>query len=178
MRMTSCTLLACLGTLAALLCGSVPALALGVGPASRYVDPFSDQRWQPGRTDMGMDWGPAAKLPVLAVGDAVILGSDSHSGWPGGHLIWYRLTSGSHAGEVIYVAEHLNNLAPVGKVVRAGQQIATALPGYPYIETGWADDSGSPRAYPCYKEGRATNSGKEMVRFLGSLVVHPVSSLS
>jgi hypothetical protein len=165
----SCTLLACLGMLAASVCASVPGPALGAGLPTRYVNPFSDPRWQPGRTDMGMDWAPASKLPVLAVGDAVILGSEDHSGWPGGHLIWYQLTSGGHAGEIIYVAEHLNKLAPVGKVVRAGQQIAVALPGYPYIEIGWADSYGSPRAHSCYKEGKATNSGREMVRFLASL---------
>jgi hypothetical protein len=169
MRRISCALLAYLGMLAVSVCASVPGPALGAGLPTGYVNPFSDPRWQPGRTDMGMDWAPGSKLPVLAVGDAVILGSESHSGWPGGHLIWYQLTSGSHAGEVIYVAEHLNKLAPVGKVVRAGQQIAVALPGYPYIEIGWADAYGSPRAYPCYKEGRATNSGREMLRFLGSL---------
>jgi hypothetical protein len=39
-------------------------------------------------------------LGLLAIGDAVILGSDSHdAGWPGGHFIWYRLLNGSHAGD-------------------------------------------------------------------------------
>jgi hypothetical protein len=118
---------------------------------------------------MGMDWLPVHKLPVLAVGDAVILGASNHSGWPGKHIIWYQLIDGSHAGDVIYVAEHLKNLAKPGTPVRAGQQIALALPGYPWIEMGWADQYGSPRAYPCYKEGHATNSGREMERFLISL---------
>jgi hypothetical protein len=149
-------------TLAALACGTAAAHA-------RYVNPFADPRWEAGRIDMGMDWAPLHRLPVLAVGDAVILGSENHSGWPGNHLMWYQLTDGSNAGDVIYVAEHLTQLAAVGKVVRAGQQIAVAVPGYPYIEMGWADTYGSPRAYPCYKEGKATNSGREMARFLASL---------
>jgi hypothetical protein len=148
---------------------SVLPAAVQAAPHRAYVNPFADPAWQPSRTDMGMDWLPVHKLPVLAVGDAVILGASNHSGWPGKHIIWYQLTDGSHAGDVIYVAEHLKNLAKPGTVVRAGQQIALALPGYPWIEMGWADQYGSPRAYPCYKEGHATNSGREMERFLISL---------
>jgi hypothetical protein len=67
------------------------------------------------------------------------------------------------------VAENLRHLVRAGRIVRAGQAIATAMPAYPYIEIGWADAYGSPRAYPCYKEGKQTNSGKEMARFLRSL---------
>jgi hypothetical protein len=160
-----------LGSLAALLSLAVPAVPAQAKSTAhaKYVNPFADPAWQPSRTDMGMDWVPAHRLPVLAIGNAVILGSDWHSGWPGGHLIWYQLTDGDHAGDVIYVAENLRRLAPVGRVVRAGQQIAVALPGYPYTEWGWADAGGSPRSYPCYKEGKSTNSGREMARFLVSL---------
>jgi hypothetical protein len=81
----------------------------------RYIDPFAASGWYPARTDMGVDWFVTRRLPVLAIGDAVILGSDSHnSGWPGGHFIWYQLLDGSHAGDVIYVAEHLTQLLPAG----------------------------------------------------------------
>ncbi len=146
---------------------SIPTVPTRNG--ARYVNPFADPSWQVSRTDMGVDWVPTHKLPVLAIGDARILGSDSHSGWPGKHLIYYQLLDGSHAGDVIYVAEHLNRLVAAGRTVRAGQRIATALPGYPYIEIGWADQYGSPRAYPCYREGHRTNSGREMSRFLTSL---------
>jgi murein DD-endopeptidase MepM/ murein hydrolase activator NlpD len=141
----------------------------GAGAKDHYVNPFADPAWEAGRTDMGMDWAPLHRLPVLALGDGVILGSDNHSGWPGKHFIYYQLSSGSHAGDIIYVAEHLSGLAKAGTHVHAGQKIALALPGYPYIETGWADQYGSPRAYPCYHEGQKTNSGKEMERFLMSL---------
>jgi hypothetical protein len=149
--------------------GLAAAAAVPAYAQANYMNPFADPAWQPSRTDMGMDWLPAHRLPVLAIGDGVILGADNHSGWPGKHLIWYQLTSGSHKGDVIYVAEHLKNLARPGTVVHAGQKIALALPGYPWTEWGWADQYGNPRAYPCYKEGRATNSGKEMARFLISL---------
>ncbi len=153
---------------------AAPALAAQTPPvpvenAARYVNPFANPQWEPSRTDMGMDWASTRKLPVLAIGDAVILGADNHSGWPGGHIIWYELLDGSHAGDIVYVAEHLTKLSRAGKIVRAGQPIAIALPGYPWTEWGWADEWGSPRAYPCYKEGKATNSGREMERFLVSL---------
>jgi hypothetical protein len=167
---------AALGVLAALLIVTPGFVAQaraagGKGHAATrdYVNPFADPGWSVSRTDMGVDWVPVRKLPVLAIGDALILGSDSHSGWPGKHIIWYQLLKGGHAGDVIYVAEHLERLLPAGRTVRAGQRIAVALPGYPYTEWGWADAYGSPRAYPCYREGRQTNSGKEMARFLGSL---------
>ncbi len=161
--------------LAAALSAAVPVSSALAGPAPHgtYINPFRAAGWQPSRTDMGVDWAPTAPLPVLAIGDAVILGSEGHASWPGHHLIWYRLLDGSHAGDVVYVAEHLKRLAPAGETVRAGQQIAVALPGYPWTEWGWADEYGSPRAYPCYREGKQTSSGKEMARFLMSLGATP-----
>jgi hypothetical protein len=118
---------------------------------------------------MGVDWAPLRKLAVLAIGKALILGSENRAPWPGRHLIWYELLTGGHAGDVVYVAEHLKNLLPAGTTVSAGQRIAVALPGYPWTEWGWANSDGSPRAWPCYKDGRQTQSGKEMARFLGEL---------
>jgi hypothetical protein len=141
-------------------------------PAAPYVNPFTSPVWLASRTDMGVDWDATQATPVVAIGDAVVLGSESHSsGWPGRHLIWYQLTDGSHAGDVIYVAEHLRNLVPAGTTVRAGQTLATAVAGYPGTEWGWADKDGAPRAAACYHEGMQTNSGREMARFLTSLGV-------
>jgi hypothetical protein len=139
-----------------------------------YINPFADPAWLPARTDMGVDWIPTKPLPVRAIGNAVILGSNPHNtGWPGQHIIWYQLLDGTHAGHVIYVSEHLKNLAPSGKFVRAGQKIAVALPGSPYTEWGWANGIGGPLASPCYTEGRKTRSGKEMARFLIELGATP-----
>jgi hypothetical protein len=135
----------------------------------RYINPFADPGWLDSRIDMGVDWTPLRRLPVLAIGDGVILGADGHRRWPGGHIIWYELTNGDHAGDIIFVAEHLTRLLAVGTRVRAGQPIAIALPGYPWTEWGWADANGSPRSAPCYREGQRTNSGKQMARFLQSL---------
>jgi hypothetical protein len=181
-RTTRHALSLCLSALVlVLVLAAAPALALRslhgvptpVRNGAKYVDPVASRWWEPSRTDMGMDWMPLQKLPVVAIGDAVILGSSMHSGWPGGGFIWYELLDGNHAGDIVYVAEHLRNLAPAGKLVHAGQQIALALSGYPWTEWGWADQWGSARAAPCYKEGKATNSGKEMERFLVSLGAAP-----
>ena len=149
----------------------VPALVLVIvcfaaASADAYVNPFSKGSWSPGRIDMGVDMIPNHREPVLAIGAAKILGSTGHSGWPDGRLLWYQLLSGDHKGAVIYVAERLRKLAPAGKRVDAGQRVAMALPGYPYIETGWATEDGRTRAAPCYKEGQATHSGKTFARFL------------
>jgi murein DD-endopeptidase MepM/ murein hydrolase activator NlpD len=136
----------------------------------QYIDPFTAEGWYPARTDMGVDWFVTRRLPVLAIGDAVILGSNSHdSGWPGGHFIWYQLLDGSHAGDIIYVAEHLTKLVAAGAHVRAGQRIAVALPGGTGTEWGWAESNGATRANACYHEGQVTHSGREMARFMKSL---------
>ncbi len=135
-----------------------------------YINPFTNPAWGPARTDMGVDWIPRHELAVRAIGDAEILGSDSHADWPGHHIIWYELLDGTHAGDVVYVAEHLKRLAPAGKFVRAGQKIGVALPGYPWTEWGWATAYGSPVAYPCYRhDGEQTTAGKEMARFMQNL---------
>jgi hypothetical protein len=153
--------------------GSASASSGGTGTGQHghkgYVNPFKPARWYEGRIDMGVDYVPIRKRAVVAIGDAKIIGSDSHSGWPGGHLLWYKLLDGDHAGTVIYVAEQLKKLAPKGTRVAAGERIATALPGGSGLEIGWANRRGEPRAAPCYSEGMKTHSGREMGRFLHSL---------
>ncbi len=139
------------------------------GSPGKYVNPFTNPAWQPSRIDMGVDWIETKTLPVKAIGKAVILGAQNHAPWPGKHFIFYQLLNGTHAGDIVYVAEHLKDLVKAGTVVNPGQRIATAIPGYPWTEWGWADSYGSPRAFPCYKDGKSTHSGKEMARFLISL---------
>lgn len=170
-------------SLLALLTASAPAFAARshhkrhrphAAGADHYVNPFADPGWQPARTDMGVDWVPVKPEPVLAIGNALILGSDWHASWPGHRLIWYQLLDGSHAGDIIYVAENLRHLLPAGTRVSAGQKIAVALPSYPWTEWGWATQYGSPIAYPCYHEGHQTRAGKRMARFLESLGAAPL----
>jgi hypothetical protein len=150
----------------------------GIG-GGRYINPFRHQSWYAGRIDMGVDYMPKHRYPVRAIGEAKIIGSDSHSGWPGGHFIWYKLLRGDHKGNIIYVAETLKRLKPAGTVVGPGDRIATALPHGTGIEIGWAERSGETRAARCYSEGMKTHSGKEMARFLNELgadVVNKVRS--
>ena len=145
--------------------------------SGRYVNPFKGESWEAGRIDMGVDYMPNRRGRVVAIGRAKILGSDSHSGWPGGHFIWYKLLRGDHAGDIIYVAEQLKRLVPAGTKVHAGERIATALPRGTGTEWGWANRRGVPRAAPCYHEGMKTRSGTEMARFLKSLGADVVRKL-
>jgi hypothetical protein len=112
---------------------------------------------------------------VRAIGKAKILGSDSHSGWPGGHFLWYKLLRGDHKGDIIYVAETLKKLVPAGTKVAPGETIAKALPSGTGIEMGWANKRGETRAASCYSEGMKTHSGREMARFLNELGADVVS---
>jgi hypothetical protein len=134
-----------------------------------YVNPIKGRAWYPARTDMGVDYVLGKKRAVRAIGDAKILGANYHSGWPGGHFLWYKLRDGDHKGAIIYVAETLGRMAPKGTIVAAGDWIATAKKGGSGTEWGFADKRGQPRAAPCYREGMKTNSGKEMARFLKHL---------
>jgi hypothetical protein len=143
--------------------------------SGKYINPFKHQSWYAGRIDMGVDYMPNHRYPVRAIGKAKILGSDSHSGWPGGHFLWYKLLRGDHKGDIIYVAETLKKLAPAGTKVAPGATIAKALPSGTGIEMGWANKRGETRAAGCYSEGMKTHSGREMARFLNELGADVVS---
>jgi hypothetical protein len=150
--------------------GGSGGIGLGGGCSDHhYVNPIHKKLWYASRIDMGVDYMPLKKVAVRAIGDARVIVSDANAGWPGGHYMVYKLLSGDHKGNRIFVAESLKNMARRGKRVSAGDVIAKALPTGTGIETGFADSSGQPRAAPCYYEGRKTNSGKEMARFLRNL---------
>lgn len=143
--------------------------------AAGYVNPLAGGRWTPARTDQGVDYQPAVPEPVRAAGAGVVVYSSTSdclpSGWPGCAVIGYRLTSGRLAGGVIYVAEHLAGLLPPGVRFGAGAKLATALPGYPWIETGWADCAGNAPAvqYHGSADGVAMPGGKAFARFMREL---------
>ena len=158
--------------------GSGGTAATGSGSScnsGRYINPFRHQSWYAGRIDMGVDYMPNHRYPVRAIGKAKLIGSDSRSGWPGGHFVWYKLLRGDHEGTIIYVAETMKRLVPRGTIVGPGDRIATALPHGTGIEMGWANKSGETRASRCYTEGMKTHSGKEMARFLNELGADVVS---
>jgi hypothetical protein len=140
-----------------------------------YVNPLAEQRWTLARTDQGVDYRPDVPEPVRAIGAGVVVYSSTRdcppSGWPACAVIGYRLTGGPKAGRVIYVAEHLSGLLPRGAAFRAGARIATALPGYPWTEWGWAACGGSTPAveYGGAPDGTPMPGGKAFARFMREL---------
>ena len=138
---------------------------------SGYVNPLAGQQWTDARTDQGVDYQPVAPEPVRAIGDGTVVFSSTATGWPGGGFISYKLKSGRAAGHVVYVAEHLSGLAPAGSTVRAGETIATAWPGYPWTDWGWATCSGDLPAvqYNGAPDGTPMAGGLAFARFMRNL---------
>lgn len=134
-----------------------------------YINPFKGGGWGLARTDQGVDYTTNDSMPVLAIGDGEIVGTDG-SGWPGGVFLYYKLANGPFAGKCIYVAEHLADYLPAGTRIHAGQTIATALPGYPWTEWGWAQGPQTPSVpYNGLADGTPTEGGKAFARFVQSL---------
>ncbi len=116
-----------------------------------YVNPLTKvSGLTPRRIDLGVDY--AGSGPLLAFGRGrVTMASDTDSGppscwaiscWPGGGIVVYRLLDGPYRGRYAYVAEHITVSIRAGQIVKAGQQIATLYPGYPWSEWGWAAGPG------------------------------------
>ena len=142
---------------------------------SGYVNPLAGGQWTPARTDQGVDYHPAAPEPVRAIGAGVVIYSSSTDcppyGWPACHVIGYKLTKGPKAGGIIFVAEHLTGLLPAGARLWPGRVIATAIPGYPWIETGWANCTGNAPAvrYDGAADGTRMPGGLAYARFMREL---------
>jgi hypothetical protein len=139
---------------------------------SAYVNPLAGGQWQAARTDQGVDYHPVVPEPVRAAGAGVVVySSTTDCGWPGCAVIGYRLTAGPKAGDVIYVAEHLTGLLPDGATFGPGATVATALPGYPWIEMGWADCHGNAPVvhYNGAADGTPMAGGLAFARFMREL---------
>jgi peptidoglycan hydrolase-like protein with peptidoglycan-binding domain len=147
----------------------------GSGPTAGYINPIQPGLWAPARTDQGVDWLPLQpNTPVLAIGAGVVTFSSLHSYWVGGGNITYKLTSGPKSGLYIYVTEHLTSVLPVGSVITPGEVIATAQPGYPWTEWGWAKPPGTGSYAPAVPysgkpDGNPTQGGLAMARFFREL---------
>jgi murein DD-endopeptidase MepM/ murein hydrolase activator NlpD len=133
--------------------------------------------WIAARTDQGVDWQPTVPLPILAMCDGVVTqASTSGTGWPGDVFLSYKHTSGPYSGKEVYVAEHLIDVTiKVGDTIKAGQKIATALPGYPWTEWGWAL-AGTPDT-PLQRPpagGTSTDAGRAFTRWMKALGAHPL----
>jgi hypothetical protein len=149
--------------------------ATGAAALSAYVNPLAGERWTLARTDQGVDYRPAVPAPVRAIGAGVVVYSSTADclphGWPGCAVIGYRLTAGPDKGGVIYVAEHLTGLLPAGATFGPGAKLATALPGYPWTEWGWADCTGNAPAvrYGGHADGTPMAGGLAFARFMRKL---------
>jgi murein DD-endopeptidase MepM/ murein hydrolase activator NlpD len=140
--------------------------------AAPYANPFSGLQPYVGRTDMGVDVCLSPGDPIRAVGSGVVTGilRDWSARQP---YLWYRLTGGAHAGDYVYVAEQITNLARVGQTLAAGDVIARYAKKGTCIETGWSTGSGATLAQATtgYIEGQVTVAGASFARFLISLGV-------
>ena len=154
--------------------------SLGSGSTAVYINPIQPGLWAPARTDQGVDWLPLqANTPVLAIGAGVVTFSSLHSYWVGGGNITYKLTAGPKAGLYIYVTEHLTSVLPVGSTITPGEVIATAQPGYPWTEWGWAMPPGTGSYAPAVPynglpDGTPTGGGLAMARFFKELGATPL----
>jgi hypothetical protein len=153
--------------------GAAPARDTAAAPAG-YVNPLAGERWALARTDQGVDYRPRVPEPVRAIGAGTVVFSSTAyclpHGWPGCAEIAYKLTGGPAAGNVVYVAEHLTGLLRQGSF-KAGAVIATALPGYPWTEWGWArcDGTGPAVRYNGAPDGTPMPGGLAFARFMREL---------
>jgi hypothetical protein len=109
-----------------------------VGSAG-YVNPLAGARVTRERIDQGVDYSGSGTLTAIGAARITYVGT-SRTGWPGA-FIEYQLSGGPAGGCFVYYAEGVSP-APglrVGEMVRAGQVLATILPGWATgIEIGWA----------------------------------------
>jgi hypothetical protein len=111
---------------------------------SSYVNPLVHARVIPERIDQGVDYAGSGTLTALGAGRITYVAMFD-TGWPGA-FIEYRLLGGPDAGRYVYYAEGVNP-APglrVGEKVRAGQPVASIIPGwYSGVEIGWGAGIGT-----------------------------------
>jgi len=103
-----------------------------------YVNPLARARVKPERVDQGVDYAGSGPLSAIGAGTVTHVAT-SDTGWPGA-FIEYRLSGGADAGCYVYYAEGVTPATGlrVGDAVRAGQAIATIIPGWSTgIEIGW-----------------------------------------
>jgi hypothetical protein len=106
--------------------------------ASGYVNPVAGDVLIGERIDQGVDYAGTGTLTAIGAARITYVGT-SGTGWPGA-FIEYRLLDGPDAGCFVYYAEGINPAGGLhaGQTVRAGQVMATIIPGWSTgIELGW-----------------------------------------
>lgn len=109
-----------------------------VGQSSGYVNPLARAKVISERIDQGVDYAGHGALVAIGAARVTFIGTGT-TGWPGA-FIEYRLLKGPDAGCFVYYAEGVNPVARLrrGDTLRAGQAIATIIPGWSTgIELGW-----------------------------------------
>lgn len=139
-----------------------------VGGSAGYVYPFPGL--QPGRTDQGYDLSGSG--PLYALGPGRVLTASLWPGWPGTGGVVYQLTGGPDAGRNVYYMEHVQANVTPGQMVQAGQPIATLLSGYPFLEAGWANASGTGPLTPYNgsPDGTPMSGGSNFRAFVNALL--------
>lgn len=142
--------------------------------AAGYVNPLPGG-FTAGRTDMGVDFTSSPGQPILAIGEAKILGI--HPNWyppggpNGGNLLEYELLNGPEAGRKVYIAEQIEITVNVGQTVPAGAVVGRYASAGTGIEMGFAAGAGVTLAQAStgYQEGEETQAGRSFRGFLASL---------
>jgi hypothetical protein len=109
-----------------------------------YVNPLAGAHVTPERIDQGVDYAGSGTLTAIGAASVTHVAM-SDTGWPGA-FIEYRLLGGPDGGCYVYYGEGVRPTPGlrVGETVRAGQAIATIIPGYSSgIEIGWGAGIGT-----------------------------------
>jgi hypothetical protein len=134
-----------------------------------YVYPIGAGAIQ-GRIDEGVDFtgGP---FNVGAIGPGRVLRNTLWPGWPGTGGVVYQLTSGPMAGRNVYQMEHQVARVTAGQSLMPGQLVTTSLAGYPWLEIGWANASGTGPLTPYNgaPDGTPMPGGQSFMAFLSGL---------
>lgn len=126
-----------------------------LGKAANYVFPFTSNTTI-GRTDQGIDANMPVGSPIGPVGKSKILGRQEN--WYAGQpYIWWQLLDGPKAGTLLYLAEQITNVAPVGSVVQANQAVARYAGSGTGIEYGFAAPAGQTLAQAQGNTGDASH---------------------
>ena len=89
---------------------------------------------------MGVDANLKPGAPILAPNDGKVVAVVP--GWYQNQpYVAVKLTAGPNAGKVMYVAEQISGVPPVGTTIRKGQPITRYASSGTGIEIGWANPS-------------------------------------
>jgi hypothetical protein len=119
---------------------------------------------------MGVDANLKPGAPIVAPNDAKVVAviPNWYSGQP---YVAVQLLKGANAGKVMYVAEQISGVPPIGTTIRQGQPITRYASNGTGIEIGWANPRNPTQTLAQgttgYREGQATAAGANFRSWLG-----------